>query len=145
MIRRLCHRLPTQASIGLLTCALAVGALRVEVAAQQGDSVVRLLEELTNAHGAPGFEGPVRNILRREWQGLLTDLRTDGLGNLLGTLRGQSTGARVLLMAHMDEVGFLVRHIDDQGFVYFHGVGGYFDQSLLTQRMSIMTPKGIVI
>jgi hypothetical protein len=49
------------------------------------DSVVRLLAELTNAHGAPGFEGPLRNILRREWQRLLSDMRTDGLGNLLGS------------------------------------------------------------
>lgn len=106
---------------------------------------MRLLAELTNAHGASGFEGPVRNILRREWQGLLADLRTDGLGNLLGTVRGQTEEPRVLLMAHMDEVGFLVRHIDDNGFIYFNPVGGYFDQSVLTQRMAIMTPKGIVV
>ena len=109
------------------------------------DRVVRLLTELTNAHGAPGFEGPVRNILRREWQPLLTDLHTDGLGNLLGTRRGRADGPRVLLMAHMDEVGFLVRHIDDNGFIYFHGVGGYFDQSVLTQRMAILTPKGVIV
>ena len=140
------HRLPTRVgSIGLLVAALALAARPVQVGAQPQDSVVRLLEELTNAHGAPGFEGPVRNILRREWQGLLADLRTDGLGNLLGMLPGQPAGPRVLLMAHMDEVGFLVRHIDDAGFVYFHGVGGYFDQSVLTQRMAIMTPKGIVL
>ncbi len=145
MTSTLCQRLPTLACIGLLAATLAVAARPVDVAAQQPDGVVRLLEELTNAHGAPGFEGPVRNILRREWQSLLTDLRTDGLGNLLGTRRGQSGGPRVLLMAHMDEVGFLVRHIDDDGFVYFHGVGGYFDQSLLTQRMAIMTPRGIVL
>lgn len=127
------RRLPTRAgSIGLLVAALAVAARPVQVGAQPQDSVVRLLEELTNAHGAPGFEGPVRNILRREWQGLLADLRTDGLGNLLGMLPGQPAGPRVLLMAHMDEVGFLVRYIDDAGFVYFHGVGGYFDQSVLT-------------
>ena len=48
-------------------------------------------------------------------------------------------------MAHMDEVGFLVRHIDQNGFIYFHGVGGYFEQSVLTQRMAILTPKGVVV
>ena len=135
--------------VRLVACitALAVLSLPHEpVRAQsQQDGVVRLLEELTNAHGAPGFEGPVRNILRREWQGLLADVRTDGLGNLLGTLRGGSDEPRVLLMAHMDEVGFLVRHIDDNGFVYFNGVGGYFDQSVLTQRMAILTSKGTVV
>ena len=136
--------------------ALFVAALSVVLSAQgeprapratttEHDSVVRLLAELTNAHGAPGFEGPVRNILRREWQGLLADLHTDGLGNLLGTLRGSAEDPRVLLMAHMDEVGFLVRHIDDDGYVYFNPVGGYFDQSVLTQRMAILTPRGIVV
>jgi putative aminopeptidase FrvX len=75
---------------------------------------------------------------------LLSDLRTDGLGNLLGSLRGGSDEPRVLLMAHMDEVGFLVRHIDDDGFIYFNGVGGFFEQSVLTQRMAILTSKGIV-
>lgn len=129
---------------GIVMMALSAATPAGQAGAQD-DRVVRLLAELTNAHGAPGFEGPVRNILRREWQPLLTDLRTDGLGNLLGTRRGETEGPRVLLMAHMDEVGFLVRHIDDDGFVYFHGVGGYFDQSVLTQRMAILTPKGVVV
>jgi putative aminopeptidase FrvX len=131
------------ALLPLVAAAQTKAPARVGNPSQQ-DAVVRLLAELTNAHGAPGFEGPVRNILRREWQGLLSDLRTDGLGNLLGTLRGGSDEPRVLLMAHMDEVGFLVRHVDDDGFVYFNAVGGYFDQSVLTQRMAILTPKGIV-
>jgi putative aminopeptidase FrvX len=140
----------------VLLGALLPAALSIAISAQgpvpapsataaQPDSVVRLLAELTNAHGAPGFEGPVRNILRREWQGLLSDVRTDGLGNLLGALRGSADDPRVLLMAHMDEVGFLVRHIDDNGFVYFNPVGGYFDQSVLTQRMAILTPRGVVV
>lgn len=143
--------MPNRAQLAGLVLAM----LPIVLAAQSGspvrvgsqaarDDVVRLLEELTNAHGAPGFEGPVRNILRREWQGLLSDVRTDGMGNLVGTHRGGSDQPRVLLMAHMDEVGFLVRHIDDNGFVYFNPVGGYFDQSVLTQRMAILTSKGLV-
>jgi putative aminopeptidase FrvX len=111
----------------------------------EADETERLLEELTNAHGVSGFEGPVREILRREWKDLLTDLHTDGLGNLIGTLSGSSDSPRVLLMAHMDEVGFLVRHIDEEGFLYIHNVGGYFDQSVLTQRLSVLTPGGEVI
>jgi putative aminopeptidase FrvX len=128
-----------------LTAALLLGGPVVHTQEPQRDRVVQLLAELTNAHGAPGFEGPVRNILRREWQGLLTDVQTDGIGNLLGTRRGQTEAPRVLVMAHMDEVGFLVRHIDQNGFIYFHGVGGYFEQSVLTQRMAILTPKGVVV
>jgi putative aminopeptidase FrvX len=124
-------------------CFAAVTAAAARVIAQQ-DSTVKLLAELTNANAAAGFEGPVREIMRREWQALLTGLRTDGLGNLLGSLPGQAEAPRVLLMAHMDEVGFLVRAIDEHGFIYFHPIGGYIDQSVLTQRFTIMTPRGPV-
>ena len=108
-------------------------------------SSLALLEELTNADAPSGFEGPVRDILRTRWQGLLQNLHTDGVGNLLGELPGGSGQPRVLLMAHMDEVGFLVRFIDDNGFVYFHSVGGSYNQSVLTQRMTILTPKGPIV
>ena len=119
--------------------------VRGAVVYAQQDATEELLAELTNAPGAGGFEAPVRDILKREGSGLVEDLRPDGLGNLLGTLPGASEQPRVLLMAHMDEVGFLVRYIDDDGFVFFNPVGGYFDQSVLTQRMTIMTPKGPVV
>lgn len=120
-------------------------ALAPAATAQQLDDTERLLQELTNAHGVSGFEGEVREILRREWRDLLPDLHTDGIGNLLGTVPGNDDGPRVLLMAHMDEVGFLVRYIDEDGFIYLHNVGGYFAQSVLTQRVSILTPNGRVV
>jgi len=126
---------------GLLVLALS---LHGELAAQQ-DATVKLLQELTNANAAPGFEGPVRAILKRDWQGILKDLRTDGLGNLLGSLPGSAEAPRVLVMAHMDEVGFMVRYIDPNGFVYFHPIGTYIDQTVLTQRFTIMTPRGPVV
>jgi len=121
------------------------GAVRAQPGGRSLDATERLLEELTNAHGVPGFEGPVRDILRREWRDLLTDLHTDGLGNLIGSFQGQTESPRILLMAHLDEVGFLVRHIDAQGFIYVHNVGGHFDQSVLTQRLSILTARGEVL
>jgi putative aminopeptidase FrvX len=125
-------------AIVLLCGVLAAGIV-------EADETERLLAELTNAHGVSGFEGPVREILRREWNGLVSDLHTDGIGNLIGRLSGSSDSPRVLLMAHMDEVGFLVRHIDDNGYLYIHNVGGYFDQSVLTQRLSILTARGEVL
>ena len=130
--------------VGLVVVMVALCTGGSWVSAQQ-DATEQLLAELTNAPGAPGFEGPVRDILKREWNGLLEELQTDGLGNLLGSLSGDAARPRVLLMAHMDEVGFLVRYIDDDGFIFFNPVGGYFDQSVLTQRMTIMTPRGPVV
>ena len=132
-----------RAVVGLLVAGLAVTSGTL-LRAQAQEAVIRLLAELTDAVAPSGFEGPVRDILRREWQGLLTDIRADGIGNLYGTLPGPAGSPRVLLMAHMDEVGFLVRYIDADGFVYFNPVGGYLDQSVLTQRMTILTPKGPV-
>ena len=129
----------------ILVAASLLKVAAVEAQATAPDATVKLLAELTNANGAPGFEGPVRDILRREWRSLLADLRTDGLGNLLGRLPGSAPSPRVLLMAHMDEVGFLVRAIDERGFVYMNPLGGYIDQSVLTQRYTIMTPRGPVI
>lgn len=129
----------------LIACLAALVFGPIVGSAQQPDRTLRLLQELTNADGASGFEGPVRDILRREWKPLLSDLRTDGMGNLLGTKAGTSAGPRILLMAHMDEVGFLVRAIDERGFVYMNNVGGYFDQSVLTQRFTIQTAKGPVV
>ena len=137
------RRRPVWAAGALVMAAVAL-APAVRLRAQPQDGVVRLLAELTNAVAPSGFEGPVRDILRREWQGLLTDVHTDGIGNLFGTLPGPAGSPRVLVMAHMDEVGFLVRYIDRNGFVFFNPVGGYLDQSVLTQRMTILTPKGPV-
>ncbi|HXV64949.1 MAG TPA: hypothetical protein VEK15_29900 [Vicinamibacteria bacterium] len=62
------------------------------------DATEQLLRDLTDAHGVPGFEGEVRDILRREWQPVLSNLRTDGIGNLLGERRGSADSPRVLLM-----------------------------------------------
>ncbi len=129
----------------LAVLVLLAGASTVHAQSEALDATERLLEELTNAHGVVGFEGEVRQILRREWRDLLPDLHTDGIGNLLGTKSGSSDRPRVLLMAHMDEVGFLVRHIDADGFIYMNNVGGYFAQSVLTQRLSILTPGGRVV
>ena len=129
---------------GLVLAGCLVALPPRELSAQTQDETERLLAELTNAHGVVGFEGSVRDILKREWAGLLANLHADGLGNLLGTLEGSSGSPRVLLMAHLDEVGFLVRHIDPNGFIYFNSVGGYFAQSVLTQRMTISTARGLV-
>jgi putative aminopeptidase FrvX len=145
-LTRIVRRATVVAAVTAIMIFARCSNLRVAAQAPSPqDATVKLLQELTNANAAPGFEGPVRNILKREWQGLLKDLRTDGLGNLLGSLPGPADGPRVLVMAHMDEVGFMVRYIDANGFVYFHPIGTNIDQAVLTQRFTIMTPRGPVV
>ncbi len=107
--------------------------------------IVGNLYELSNAHGPSGFEGPVRNIVRRELEGLCDNLETDGMGSLMGHFRGSDlSGPTVMIAAHMDEVGLMVRYITAEGYVKFQTLGGWLDQALINQRWIIHTKLGPV-
>jgi len=110
----------------------------------QGDRVARLLEEFSNAPGPSGFEGPVRDILVREMRAMGIETSNDGLGSVIGVLRGSSEKPRIMLAAHMDEVGAIVRYVTPEGMVKFQTLGGWLDQALVDQRWTIMTNKGPV-
>jgi endoglucanase len=106
--------------------------------------VERLLEELTNAYGPSGFEGPVRAIMREQLAPLADHLETDGIGSLIARVPGSAEAPRVMLAAHMDEVGALVKYVTPEGFVKFQTVGGWLDQGLINQRFVILTRGGVV-
>ena len=103
------------------------------------DNVELLLEELTNAPGPTGFEGPVRAIVRRELAPVAASMETDGLGSLIARLEGGGERPRVMLAAHMDELGLLVRRVTPEGYVKFQPLGGWLDQALINQRWTILT------
>ncbi|MSP79023.1 MAG: M42 family peptidase [Dehalococcoidia bacterium] len=106
------------------------------------DRVEKLLEELTNAFGPTGFEEPVRAIMRREVTPFSDTVETDGMGSLIAHLKGGRPAPRVMLAAHMDEVGLLVKYITAEGYVKFQPLGGFLDHALINQRFTIMTHKG---
>lgn len=106
--------------------------------------VRRLLKELTNAYGPTGFEDPVRSIMRRELSPHVIEMETDGLGSLIAHLAGSEEFPRVMLSAHMDELGMLVKYITPQGFIKFQTLGGWLDQGIINQRYVILTRKGPV-
>ncbi|MBI2855504.1 MAG: M42 family peptidase, partial [Chloroflexi bacterium] len=109
------------------------------------DDLELLLEELTNAYGPTGFEGPVRDIMQRELSPLCHDLETDGMGSLIGRLgNGDASGPRVMMAAHMDEVGLMVKYVTQEGYVKFQTLGGWLDQALINQRWVVLTNKGPV-
>lgn len=110
-----------------------------------GDSMIPLLETLSNAPAPSGFEGPVREILMREMRAAGLEVSTDGLGSVIGVLHGSSERPRVMLAAHMDEVGAMVRYIMPEGHVKFQLLGGWLDQALPDQRWIILTSKGSVL
>lgn len=102
-----------------------------------------LLERLSVAPGPPGAEGVVRDIVRSALEGV-GELSYDRLGSILCEKVGDPGGPRVVLDGHMDEVGFMVQSISDEGRIAFVPLGGWWGHVLLAQRVQIMTDSGVV-
>ena len=106
------------------------------------DSTVELLKELTEAPGVPGYEAPVRAVVRKYLEPL-GELSQDKIGCVICRQPGSARRRRkVMLAGHMDEIGFMVKHITEEGFIKFLPLGGWFDQVLLGQRVIIQTAPG---
>jgi len=99
-----------------------------------------LCKELTEAHGAPGMEGTIAEIFRREAKAY-GRISSDKLGSVMCCKEG-AAGPKVMVPGHMDEIGFVVRMVDDEGFLKFSPLGGWFDQVLLSQQVLVHTRKG---
>ncbi len=95
-----------------------------------------LLQQLCELYGPSGREDAVRETLRSLVADLADEVRVDALGNLIVRARaGTEGGKRVMLAAHMDEIGLVVSHIDEKGFLRFAPVGGLFPLTLTGQRV----------
>lgn len=103
-----------------------------------------LLRELSEADGIPGFEAEVAAIVERELADF-TEISRDNLGSIICRKDGDAQGPKVMLAGHMDEIGFMVTVVTDEGFVKFAPLGGWWDQVLLAQRVVIKTHKGDVM
>ena len=97
-----------------------------------------LLEELTETSGVPGYEDRIRAVVRREFEETVDTVRTDAMGNVVGTIEGESDYT-VAVAAHMDEIGFMVRHVDEDGFVELDALGGWDPRVLRAQRVFVHT------
>jgi endoglucanase len=102
-----------------------------------------LLEKLSNAHGISGREGSVQEIFRQEISPLADEIRVDALGNLIATRRGERPS--IMIAAHADEIGLMAKYVDEKGFVRFICIGGWFDQTLLNQRVLIHAKERAVV
>lgn len=110
--------------------------------AQAQDRTAQLLQKLADAAGPPGFEEPVRAIMVEEMKPYVSAIRFDGMGSIIATQGTQ--GPRVMVDAHMDELGGVVRRITPRGLLTMQMLGGWLDQALVDQRWIIVGAKGSV-
>lgn len=101
----------------------------------------KLLQTLTETFGPSGYEENVRAIVRAEVGSLADEIRVDALGNLITRRRPGKAGPntrKIMIAAHMDEIGVIVSHVDDHGFVRFSPIGGVFRRYLLGGRVRFL-------
>jgi len=110
--------------------------------AQSQDRVVQLLKDLTDAPGPPGYEEPVRKLMADNMKPLADHVSYDGLGSVIA--QQGSAGPRIMLDAHMDELGGMVKRIRPDGFISIQMLGYWLDQALPDQRWVIIGSKGPV-
>jgi len=104
-----------------------------------------LLVSLTEARGVPGYEDRVRALVREELTPHVDRVRSDAMGNLVGTVEGAGDDPdEVVVAAHMDEIGFMVRHVTDEGFLQLDALGGWDPRILRAQRVTVHAEDGDV-
>ncbi len=99
------------------------------------------LKRLVASPSPSGFEQPAQRVVREEIRQFSDEVRTDVMGNVIGALN-PSGSPRVMLTAHCDELGFLIRYIDERGFLYFSPIGTFDPSTLVGERVRVHTPSG---
>lgn len=104
---------------------------------------VALLKEICKTPGAPGFETHIRNLVKEKVTPFVDEVQIDNMGNLIAIKKGASD-KKVMIGAHMDEIAFIVTHIDDDGFLRFHPLGGFDPKTLSSQRVIVHGTEDII-
>jgi len=105
-----------------------------------------LIQKLTETFSPSGYESAIREVIRREVEPLADELRVDALGNLIVRKgRAGQGGRRIMVAGHMDEIGLMVTHVDENGFVRFTGLGGIRPHSLAGGRVRFVNGTAGVI
>ncbi len=104
---------------------------------------VPLLKNICELPGAPGFEDQIRKFVIEQIKDLVDEYYIDPMGSIIATKKGNSD-KKVMVAAHMDEIGFIVKYIDDDGFLKFHTLGGFDPKTLTAQRVIIHGKKDII-
>ena len=125
-----------------LAFATAIAVIGSIGSAAAQDRTVTLLQQITDAAGPPGFEEPIRKVMVDAMKPFAASLTFDGLGSIIAT-QG-TTGPRVMVDAHMDELGGMIRRVTPRGLLTMQMLGGWLDHALVDQRWIIIGSKGPV-
>ena len=106
---------------------------------------LQLFRTLTELPGAPGNEHAMRKFMRSELEKYSDEIVQDHLGGIFGLKKGDDQGPHIMVAGHMDEVGFMVTQITENGMLRFQPLGGWWSQVLLAQRVEIITDNGPVV
>src|SRR5205807_1308067 len=106
------------------------------------DRTAELLGKIADAPGPSGFEEPIRKVMVDAMKPYAASLRFDGMGSIIATQGTQ--GPRIMVDAHMDELGGMIRRITPNGLLTMQMLGGWLDQALVDQRWIILGSKGPV-
>lgn len=101
-----------------------------------------LLKTLCETPGVPAREEQIRSVVAKEMRPLVDELSCDAMGNVIGIKNGKPGAPRVMIAAHVDEIGFYVKHIDDKGFLRLLPVGGWDPRMMVAQRVKVTTRTG---
>ncbi len=104
---------------------------------------IELLKNLCNIPGAPGYEQKIRKFILNKIKEFQLDVTVDTLGNIVALKKG-ITDKKVMFAAHMDEIAFIVTHIDDSGFIRFHTLGGFDPKTLTAQRVWVHGKEDVI-
>jgi len=103
-----------------------------------------LLKKISETPGVSGYEKPIRDFISQEIKSLGLSYTLDAIGNLTVLKPGKDSSKKVLVAAHMDEIGFIVTHVDAQGFLRFNCLGGFDPKTLTSQRVIVHGKKDLM-
>ncbi|MGE0930673.1 M42 family metallopeptidase [Peijinzhouia sedimentorum] len=105
-----------------------------------------LLKTICETPGAPGHEKSIRDFVIEQMTPFVDEIEVDNLGNIFTLKKGKRNpdGKKAMVAAHLDEIGFIVTHIDDQGFLRFHTLGGFDPKTVVSQRVIVHGRKDLI-
>ncbi|MBK9270807.1 MAG: M42 family metallopeptidase [Saprospiraceae bacterium] len=104
---------------------------------------IETLRKICALPGVPGYESAIRNYIKSQLENIADRIEIDPMGNLIAFHQGRNH-KKLMLSAHLDEIGFMVQHIDEDGFIRFVPLGGFDAKTLTAQRVTIHGKKDVI-